>query len=59
MTRAEANRARIFVPMDEDAFIAQLEAALAEEPSGVCSAHQRGEDPKCRTCYPVADEPSA
>jgi len=24
-------------------------------PSGLCSAHQHGEDPHCRTCYPEAD----
>ena len=28
---------------------------LTAAPTGLCSAHQHGEDPFCRTCYPEAD----
>lgn len=29
---------------------------LQTQPSGLCSAHQYGEDPWCRICYPQARE---
>lgn len=37
------------------AFYGDLAAVLraAQPPTGICSAHQYGEDPSCRLCYPA------